>query len=108
MQDTCRIGVYSASPDAYNNPEAVYDYSGAAVACGLEHLNPNELQGTGEVPVIEARLRLPLTTSVKETDRIRVTHRYGGDVAGEDYEIVGPARRGPSGLVLDLRRVTDD
>lgn len=108
MQDTCKIGVYSATDDAYNNPAEAYDYSGDPVACGVEHVAPDELQGTGQVPDIDVRLRLPVGTAVKPTDRVRITHRYGEDVIDQDYAIVGPAKCGPTGLVLELRKVTDE
>ena len=112
MQDVCRIGVYQENRDTYGNPdtsspEDLWHY-GEEQACGLEHVRPRETQGSGDVPVIDARLRLPIGTTVGDTDRIRVEQRYGEALdAAQVFEIEGPVRRGPSGLVLGLRLVDD-
>ena len=112
MQDVCRVGAYTAADDAYNLPDVTYVY-GIEVICGLE-LDPpgfaqvGELQASGEVPVINARLRLPLDTAIDPRDRIRVEQRYNEDLTTvQVFEIEGPVKRGPSGLVLDLRIVDD-
>lgn len=105
MQDTCIVQVYSVgSTDDYGNPVAAYA-DGSAVACGLRLLRPDEVQASGEVATIEAELRLPLATAVKPLDRIKLTHRYGEVLsAAEVFEVVGPVKRGPSGLVVRLAR----
>ena len=112
MQDVCRVGAYTSVDDAYNLPSVTYTY-GDEVTCGLE-LDPpgfsrsGELQASGEVPVIDARLRLPLATTIDPRDRIRIEQRYNEDLTtAQVFEIEGPVKRGPSGLVLDLRIVDD-
>jgi hypothetical protein len=107
MQDTCRIGAYTAVDDAYNLPSVTYVY-GDEVICGLDLLRPNEQHASGEVPVIDAVLRLPIGTEIDERDRIRIEQRYNEalDVA-QVFEIEGPVDRGPSGIRLDLRLVDD-
>lgn len=107
MQDTCQVLVYSSADDAYNNPSPTYT-PGSAISCGVELVGPDEVQESGEVPVIDARIRLPINTTIDARDRIRVTHRYGEDVTDEDYEIEGPVQRGPSGLVVTCRVVTEE
>lgn len=105
MQDTCVVCSYSATQDDWGNPSATYT-DGDALACGFEHGAPDEIQESGDVPRIDGRLRLPLGTTLDERDRVRVTHRYGVELtSAETYEVVGPARRGPSGLYVDLRLV---
>jgi len=110
MQDLCVRLVYSADADDYGNPAPTYSTgANVALACGLEHVSPAEVQSTGAVPVIDARLRLPVDTVLDERDRIRVTYRYGEAMTSpQDFEIIGPVRRGPSGLVLDLKLVTEE
>ncbi len=107
MQDLAWVLRYSSMTDGYGLPEGVYARA-FEVVCGLELVDPAEMQGTGEVPVIDARLRLPIETVVDERDRIEVTERYG-EVLGTSqvFEIEGPVERGPSGLVLKLRTVDD-
>jgi len=112
MQDVCRIGVYRESTDGYGNPdttspEDLWVY-GEEQICGMEHVRPQEAQGTGEVPVIDARIRLPVDTEIDERNRIRVKERYNEDLdEAQVFEIEGPVRRGPSGLVVECRLVDD-
>jgi len=107
MQDTCQVLVYSSAADGYGNPSPTYT-AGDAIACGLELVSPSEKQASGDVPVIDARLRLPIDTTIDERNRIQVTHRYGEELdTAQIFEIEGPVKRGPSGLVLDLR-LSDD
>jgi len=107
MQDTCNILVYGSMTDAYGNPKAVYT-AGGDVVCGLELVSPDETQDTGDVPLIDAKLRLPIDTDIDERDRIRITHRYDVDLDTLlVFEIDGPVKRGPSGLVVALRVVDD-
>jgi len=107
MQDVCRVGAYQAVDDAYNLPTPTYVY-GIEVVCGLELMRPNEEHASGEVPVIDAVLRLPIGTAIDERDRIRIEERYNESlITAQVYEIEGPVRRGPSGIRLDLRLVDD-
>jgi len=105
MQDTCRIGAYRSTEDGYNNPTREYVY-GELTECGVEHVQVDEVQGTGAVPAIDARIRLPIATTIDERDRVMVTHRYGVEITDPAiYEIEGPVKCGPSGLVLECREV---
>ena len=107
MQDVCRVGAYQSVANTYGNPAPEWIY-GAEVACGLEHVNPREVQASGEVPVIDARLRLPIATAIDERDRIRIEKRFGESLTDPQiFEIEGPVKQGPSGLVLGLRLVDD-
>jgi len=101
MQDTCAILAYTAAADAYGNPQARYEV-GNALACGLQHVAPKEIQNSGRVAIITARLRLPVETALDPRDVIRVTYRYGAAVTTQYFDVVGIPRRGPSGLYVDL------
>ena len=112
MQDVCQILVYSSTADDYNNPVPAHavgvDQADQEVACGVQHVAPTEEMASGEVPVISVVIRLALDTTLDERDRIKVTHRFGVllDTA-QVFEIEGPVKRGPSGLVVNGRQVTD-
>lgn len=108
MLDTCQVGTYSVdSSDVYGNPVAVYTY-GASLACGLEQISPKELLPSAQVPSIDARIRLPVDTAITSKDRIKITHRHGQALAAAQvYDVAGPPRQGPSGLVVDLRLATN-
>jgi len=106
MQDTCVVMAYEETRDTYNNPSPDYVDRAESTACGLEYRTPNEVQDSGRVPVIEPWLRLPIDTVLDPRDRIRVTDRYGVELADAPvFEVVGPVKRGPSGLVVRLRLV---
>ncbi len=109
MQDTCQILTYANSgADAYGIPTPSYT-AGAALACGFEPLNPSEAHGTAEVPLLDGRFRLPVDTVIRSKDRIELTHRYGEALAASQlYELSGPVKRGPSGLVVGVKLVTTE
>lgn len=107
MQDRCVVQAYSSEPDEYGNPTVTYT-AGDEIACGVEQVSPREVKGTGEVPVIQAKLRLPIGTVIDPRDRIQVMTRYGEALTTpQEFEIAGPVQQGPSGLVLNLRIVDD-
>ena len=107
MQDVCRVGAYTSVDDAYNLPSVTYVY-GAEVICGLDLMSPTEQQASGEVPAINAKLRLPIGTTIDERDRIRIEQRYNEELDTPlVFEIEGPVDRGPSGIRLDVRIVDD-
>ena len=107
MQDVCRVGAYTSTDDGYNLPTVTYVY-GTEQICGLDLMRPDEQHASGEVPVIDAVLRLPLATVIDERDRIRIEERYNEALTTPMvFEIEGPVDRGPSGIRLDLRLVDD-
>jgi len=104
MQDTCVIQSYARTLDSYGSPAATYT-DGSAIACGVEMTAGRENHRTDlTAERIDATIRLPIATSIKATDRIKVTHRYGV-AATQVYEVVGEIRRGPSGLRVDVLAV---
>jgi len=106
MQDVCEVLEYSSTTDTYGNPKPYYTAI-ATVACGFQHVTPREVLDTGEMAMIEAKLRLPIGTVIGTHDRIRMITRFGETLAtAEVYEIIGPKLRGPSGVVLSLRVAT--
>ena len=107
MQDTCIILDYNSVADDYGNPTVTYIMRLNSIACGYEPIKTSETHGSGEVPLFDARLRLPINTTIDAIDRIRITHRYGSAVANKDYAIVGPVKRGPSGLILNIKRIEE-
>ena len=110
MWDTCYRLVYAAgTPDAYGQPTpATYTAAATALVCGLDQQASTELLPGTQVPLFDARLRLPVATTITHLDRIKVTKRYGASLAAAlYYTIIGEPRRGPSGLLLDLNTVTD-
>lgn len=108
MQDICQLGARSAgAADDFGVPAEVYTY-GQSLYCGYRELSPRELQGMTEVARFDGELRLPVDTAIDDIDRVRITHRYGVALATPRvYELAGDARRGPSGLVVQLVEVTD-
>lgn len=112
MLDRCELMQRSEGAiDAYGLPAPAYtvtDY----LTCGLSHSQTNreaggrERRGT-QVPVEIRRLRLPAETVLSNVDRVRVTHRFGAPITPVLYEIVGDPQRGPSGLVVELQKVTE-
>lgn len=107
MQDTCRILVYAAgTADAYGEHSAPTYTPGSSIRCGLDQRPGSERRGAKQTTIeYDATLRLPIDTALKETDRIRVTKRFGENTTDIDYEVSAPIQRGPSGIRLLLKKV---
>lgn len=106
MQDEGIVYAYStASADDFGNPVPTYT-AGTATVCGFKPTS-GEVQRTGEVGVFDAKLRLPIDTLINEHDRFLLTKRYGVAISSQLYAVFGPAERGPSGLVVNLKLVTE-
>jgi len=107
MQDRCQIGVYSAgTQDAYGQPTPPTYTAGSEIACGLDMRSGSERHGAqNTVITYDATLRLPINTSLKETDRIIIIKRYGEDTTDLTYEIASPIQRGASGIRVLLSKV---
>ena len=110
MQDRCQILRYAALEDDYGNPKVSYT-AWPQIVCGIEQRTPREIQMSGEVPIIDAVIRLPLGTRIDSRDRIRVAWRYNVEKlplsSRDEYEIVGPVREGPSGIRVNCRLRTE-
>jgi hypothetical protein len=107
LHDACQILAYSAVQDAYNIPQASYT-AGAEMACGVEPVGTDEALDEAEVPLLDAKFRFPIGTVLNPLDRIRLTKRYGVAVDPADFDMVGFPLRGPSGLVVEAKRVTNE
>jgi hypothetical protein len=107
--DTCRRLVYTAgATNAYGMPEPPTYVRGDAITCGLDMNSTNEVMIGTQVIIADASLRLLVTTTLDNRDRIEITQRFGEVVAAPlVYEIIGEPERGPSGLVVNLRLATD-
>ena len=108
MMDTCVVLAYGEDgSDNYGLPEHCYTPQDPT-PCGFDPGAGKEVMDGAQVVVTDARLRLSLGTAVDPRDRIRITHRFGEALATPPtFEILGEPERGPSGMVLNLRLVTD-
>lgn len=110
MMDTCQIKRRMESgTDDYGYPIEAYEviYTGD---CGFDASSNKEVMDGTQVAVVDAVMRLPLDTldDFDNLDRIKVTYRFNvEDEEPQTFEIMGIPERGPSGLVLNLRLVTD-
>lgn len=109
MMDTCTVDVYTdAGADAYGNPNPSW-VAGTAVMCGLSMVKAAEGVENADAPLMDALLRLPIETAITSADRITITHRHGVELdAPETYLMISEPRRGPSGLVCQLKKATDE
>lgn len=105
MMDLAQVLTRSAGTGDYGYGPATY-LAGRSIACGFDP-KPREVMGDTQVEMSDGTLRLPIGTAVTHLDRVKITRRFGSVVPAQTYEIMGQPARGPSGLVLNLRRVTD-
>lgn len=113
MMDVCVVLSYAAGTlNEFNEADAPTYTETSVVACGLD-MAPNTGRNRGgennltEMTVIQydAVLRMPISTLVKETDRIKILSRFGEQIDPLTYEIVSPIQRGPSGIRLMLKKI---
>ena len=109
MMDTCVVLIHgSGAIDAYGNPSAGYS-EGSPVRCGYHPGSSREVQQGNETVLVDATLRLPVGTVINSRDRVRLTHRFGEVLATPLlFDVMGQPAQGPSGLLVNLRRVTDE
>ena len=109
MMDTCVILDYQDGlPSNLGKPMKMWTPRATATACGYNGQARREVMDGAQVVITDAVARLPIETTLERRSRIRVTHRFGVALSTEpEYEIIGEPRRGPSGLVLNLRSVTN-
>lgn len=113
MQDTCQILARGTAEDEYNLPVESWSIL-ATYDCGFDpdisRYGMQEAMDETEVSTVNAALRLPLEAEDQalNTYRIQITHRFGVALSEQPvYEIVGDPERGPSGLVLKLKVLTE-
>lgn len=105
LMDTCVLMQYTTIGETtYGTPVERWLDCGS-YPCGFRPTVRRELLGQSEVPEAEAELRLSINTAVEHVERIRLTHRYHVAITPEEYDVVGEPKRGPSGLVLLLKKV---
>lgn len=114
MMDQCiiRVSFETDRRDEYGMP--VYELVDVTSICGLnpaprpEANVPTGGGGASQVPISEGLLRLPINTKLSNVDRVTITHRF--NVLLEEpveYEFLEIPRRGPSGLVVKVKLVTN-
>jgi hypothetical protein len=107
MNDTCVILVYSSTTDENNMPKPAYT-AGSPLSCGFRARTPKEVLARAEVAMSDGDVRLPIGTTLDRRSRIKLTYRYGSALSPAPvYEIIGEPLRGPSGLLVLLKRATD-
>lgn len=98
--------VWSSTKDSLNADISTWT-AGITLRCGIDMTGGSEQRDGGRIMVTwDAAIRLPLGTTYDMRDRFRIASRFGQPVLdGTVYEIVSPAEVGPSGIVLNLRKV---
>jgi head-tail adaptor len=108
MQDKCYLQARSVTPNSMNEQVESWADTGSEISCGLEMKSGSESHRPENVVVqYDAVLRLPITTTVTELQRIRVTKRYAEALATPlVFDIVSPIQRGPSAIRILLKKVS--
>lgn len=107
MQDTCVIQTYWATFDTYGAPVITFT-DGAPVGCGFDPTGGRKNRRVDLTALhVDATVRLPIGTAVSAKDRIKVTKRFGTALgAALVFDVQGSPQQGPSGIVLELAKVT--
>lgn len=108
LLDTCQRLVQITS-DSILGPDTVETYNeGASMACLLNTKLMSDVQGETEVTMLDAELYLARTATLGSSDRVRITHLQGDEVATpQTFEIVKGPVLGKTFLIAGLKLVTD-
>lgn len=111
MMDTGVLQAHSATQDAHGQQVDSYA-DGVAIPCGFGYAPlgraPEVVLEDGTTVTVDAQVRLRVADgdAARAVDRFKLTHRFGEALnTPQVFEIVGLPRRGPSGIVLQLRKV---
>lgn len=107
LMDACVIQRHKYTANAYNEQVSSWTDDKAETACGLD-MRPGSERYSNRMTTLtyDATVRLPITASVDEKDRIKITKRFGETLATAlVFDIAGPVQRGVSGIRLLLRKV---
>ena len=107
LQDLCVIQRHTYTGDTYGQQVSSWTDDSDTTVCGLD-MRPGSERWSERAMVLnfDATLRLAITETVDEKDRIKITKRYGSILATPlVFEIVGPMQRGVSGIRLLLNRI---
>lgn len=104
---TCVRMVYTMALTRSGAEETTWP-DGATYPCRFGSLSGSENPGQDLTKLrYGATLCLAHDAVFDYRDRVRLTHHLGEELAEpEEFEIVGHPERGPSGLLLQLRRIT--
>jgi head-tail adaptor len=107
MMDECYIQALTQTTNTYGEVVNSWADSGSALACGLDMRPGSETRGPEKTVVqYDATLRLGITNLTEETQRIRITKRFGESITALVYDIAAPVQRGPSGIRILLNKVS--
>ena len=104
MMDFCTINGKTVTTGSYGEP---VETSGsiAATACGVTWVGGKEKWGSVTTLPYEATIRLPIETTINNTNTITVTKRFGEDITPVTFEIVSSPRYGFD-LLVDVKRIS--
>jgi len=105
MDEVIRL-VWSSAKDSLNADVPTWTDE-VMLICGVDMTGGSEQRDGGRiVERWDAQFRLPLGTTLDLRDRFRIKSRFGQNILnGTVYEIISPPEEGPSGIVLNLRKV---
>jgi head-tail adaptor len=107
MLDECYIQALTQTTNTFGEVVNAWSDSGSALACGLDMRPGSEERGPQKTIVqYDATLRLAITNLTEETQRIRITKRFGESITPLVYDIAAPVQRGPSGIRILLNKVS--
>lgn len=110
--DKCKVLSFSETYDTINNTAENY-VIGSEISCRKATgewvaSQGYEILAQSEIPRNSTYVVLPLGTTVKEQDRIRITELQGADISPEeDWEVASPVTITTTAIVVRLRPVDD-
>lgn len=103
FNDTCELGTLTTSSGTWNEETFTY---GSPVSCGFEAGGGDETADGAQVAINSGTLRLPATTVIGSSGRVKLTYRDGVAVSPLlIFKILGGPELGQSAIVLQLQAI---
>jgi len=104
--DECYPLRRTSEDNDFGEPEDTWTPEDDPIECGFEPGAPlTRIGSVVAVTEVDAVLRVPIDTDLDLDDRVRISKRHGVAVTAEDFRVFSKPRRGPSALIMDLKRV---
>ena len=102
--DTCIVQTLSTTRDSTGAVLNTYP-DGSAISCGFEPKGGTERKAAdGTAVITDATVRVPIGTTITAKDRVKITKRHGTSITALVFGVASEPQRGPSGLVIELRK----
>jgi hypothetical protein len=104
FNDTCQLGTITVTHGSVYETES-FSY-GSTISCGFKAGGGKETADGSQTAINSGVLRLPLTTSITSTARVKLLSRFGYTLGiPMIFKVLGAPEYGPTAITLQLQAI---